>query len=78
MDYRKGGDVMTKSFSVRSHPDGQWQAWDIPTYKKACTVAKEQSKAYQLPFLVVDHTGWVWSAYRNGKAIPGFLPYQLQ
>ena len=69
---------MTKSFSVRSHPDGQWQAWDIPTYKKACTVAKEQSKAYQLPFLVVDHTGWVWTAYRDGKAIPGFLPYQLQ
>ena len=66
-------------FSVRSHPDGSWQSWDIPTYKKAVAMAKEQSKAYpQIPFLVVGRTNWVWAAYRNGKAIPGFMPYQLQ
>ena len=42
-------------------------------------MAKEQSKAYpQIPFLVVGRTNWVWAAYRNGKAIPGFMPYQLQ
>jgi hypothetical protein len=65
-------------FSIRSHPDGQWQAWGIPTYKKACSMAKEQSRAYpQIPFLVVDRTNWVWTAYRDGKAISGFLPYQL-
>jgi|DEB3_MinimDraft_2_1074329.scaffolds.fasta_scaffold00153_15 hypothetical protein len=69
---------MTQSFSVRSHPDGQWQSWGIGNYKKAAAMAKEQSRAYPgVVFLVVDHTGWVWSAYRNGKAIPGFLPYQL-
>lgn len=70
---------MTRQFVVRSHPDGSWQAWDIPTYKKAVAMAKEQSKAYRgIPFLVTDHTGWVWAAFRDGKSIPGFLPYQLR
>lgn len=65
-------------FAVKSHPDYQWQAWDIPTYNKAKAIARQQSQAYpNIPFLIVDRTGWVWNAFRNGKVISDFLPYQL-